>query len=57
MKRKHTFKMLTVGQKFEFTGNSFYDTCIKISARKYKSLDTGKEYEIGSVSAEVKPVK
>jgi hypothetical protein len=51
------FKELKIGQEFDFVNdslpgyNSFFDTCRKISARKYISVGTGIEYQVGSISA------
>ena len=51
------FKDLSAGQTFDFVGdrrfNSFFDPCRKLSTRKYVSLATGREYQVGSVRAEV----
>jgi len=59
-----TFKDLSVNDTFDFVApneagrfNSFYDRCIKTSARKYKSLETGIEYTVGSYQAKVYHVK
>jgi len=52
-----TFQKLSIGQTFDFISgtpyDSFHDRCVKISARKYRSLSTGIEYRIGSSGAEV----
>jgi hypothetical protein len=50
------FNQLPIGATFDFVSpngafNSFYDRCQKISPRKYKSLQTGAEYTVGSVLA------
>ena len=50
------FNQLPIGATFDFispnTGfNSFFDRCEKISQRKYKSLVSGTEYQVGSVQA------
>jgi hypothetical protein len=52
------FRELAIGQCFDFVSedrimNSFYDTCEKISQRKYRSIDTGLEYSVGSIDCEV----
>lgn len=52
------FRQLAIGQTFDFISpdnmlNSFSDNCKKISNRKYASLETGLEYQIGSVNCEV----
>lgn len=52
------FSELAIGQSFDFVNdetrfNSFFDRCIKISNRKYRSITTGIEYGIGSVKCKV----
>jgi hypothetical protein len=55
--REQTFKQVKIGQTFDFIspgfGNSFFDECVKISTRKYRSLVTNLEFRIGSLNAEV----
>jgi hypothetical protein len=51
------FRDLAVGQTFDFIedssiNNSFYDQCVKISARRYRS-HTGTVYTVGSINAKV----
>lgn len=54
-----TFKSLPIGAKFDFvdearpTLNSFYDRCVKRSARGYMSLRTGLKANVGKVTVEV----
>lgn len=51
------FKNLKIGDTFDFVDpdkigfNSFFDTCQKISTRKYKSLTTDIEHRVGSINA------
>jgi hypothetical protein len=53
------FRDLAIGDTFDFideqnpTHNSFFDTCVKTTARGYKSLSTDKQYVIGRISAKV----
>jgi hypothetical protein len=59
---KTRFKELSTGDQFDFvspdiTFNSFFDPCEKISVRKYRSLSTGQEYQVGSIAAKVYNVK
>ena len=57
------FSDLGICDTFDFIGpnrlhNSFYDRCIKISARKYRALDTFlNTMEVGNTSVEVFHVK
>jgi hypothetical protein len=60
------FRELVVGDTFDFVDTdrlrrvfttSFYDRCTKVSPRKYRSLRTYAEYEIGSLNCEVFHVK
>lgn len=53
-----TFKDITIGDTFDFVSpdalmNSFTDRVVKISARKYRRLEDGTEYRVGSTSAKV----
>lgn len=52
-----TFKELAIGQTFDFIPerryNSFFDRCERISARKYRSLETGYEYEVWGMTVRV----
>lgn len=48
------FKDLAIGDLFDFisgnyTTDSFYDDCEKISARKYISIQSRIEYTVGSI--------
>lgn len=50
------FNQLPIGATFDFISpnvgfNSFFERCEKISAKKYKSLESGQEYVVGSVLA------
>ena len=52
------FRDLTIGQSFDFISdnrslNSFYDRCIKTSARQYQSLESATVYTIGSINAAI----
>jgi hypothetical protein len=52
------FSRLPIGFVFDFVDpssfrNSFFDRCIKLSKRTYKSLDSGTVYTVGNVRAEV----
>lgn len=56
------FKELKIGQQFDCISpnvghNSFFETCEKISTRKYKSVSSGIEYQVGSINAIVYHVK
>lgn len=50
--KQYTFADLLVGDYFDFAGDprttTFWDACEKISERKYRSLETGLEYRVGS---------
>lgn len=55
-----TFKQLNIGDTFDFVApapafNSFYDTCVKIGPRKYRSLlrKEHADYSVGSVKCDV----
>ena len=57
------FKNLECGQEFDFISpnvgyNSFFHRCIKVSARKYKTVDGAAmhgfdSYRVGSINVEV----
>jgi hypothetical protein len=52
------FADVKIGQTFDFISpdrlmNSFFDECVKVSARKYRSLATGREIRVGSIRAKV----
>ncbi len=52
------FRDLQIGDTFDCVSpdrmmNSFYDRCEKISTRKYRSLVTGYDFEVGSVNVTV----
>lgn len=52
------FKELQIGQHFDFVGNgmrfnSFFDRCEKISIRKYRSLETGLVFQVGTVNVAI----
>jgi hypothetical protein len=46
------FSKVKIGWTFDFVSgkytDSFFETCKKISARKYKSLSTGLAYQVGT---------
>ena len=51
------FRDISIGTRFDWvsehlTWNSFYDKCVKISARKYRN-DAGRVFVVGSVHARV----
>ena len=53
-----TFKDLAIGQRFDFVSpdigyNSFYYRCIKISPRRYRSVETQIVYMIGTTKCVV----
>jgi hypothetical protein len=53
-----TFRELAIQQTFDFISNnrlynSFFERCEKISTRKYRSIETGQEYQVGTVKVEV----
>lgn len=52
------FKNLTIGTEFDWIdptsfSNSFFERCVKVSVRTYRSLDGGKIYVVGDVRAKV----
>ena len=53
------FKNLSIGDTFDFVDptmigyNSFFDRCVKVSARKYQSVDTKLVYQVGTVHVQV----
>ena len=57
------FKDIAIGREFDFISphaqlNSFFHRCIKVSARKYKTVDGAAmhgfdSYRVGSVNVEV----
>ncbi len=54
------FRDLAVGDVFDFDGGvypSFYDRCVKISARKYQSLERPEDFPdamtVGTINVEV----
>lgn len=59
------FEDLAIGQTFDwigdersaFTRNSYFKRCIKVSARKYESIDGKDKMTVGSVKARVFHVK
>ncbi len=61
--KKITFAQLSIGDTFDCiddahpTWNSFYDRCEKISTRKYRSVSTGVEYQVGSVNVTIHHVQ
>lgn len=53
-----TFKELRIGQTFDFVSpdrlyNLFHDRCVKISARRYRSLNSGLLFTVGTVKCRV----
>jgi len=56
------FRDLHIGDTFDFVSNnrmfnSFFDRCIKVSARKYKSIDNPRNaeftYTVGTINCSV----
>jgi hypothetical protein len=53
------FSEMKIGQEFDFVSpdpkvrNSFFDRCVKISPRKYRSLQTGLEMSVGTIRVRV----
>ena len=53
------FQDLAIGQRFDwisdersaFTYNSYFKRCVKVSARKYESIDGKDKLTVGSVKA------
>jgi hypothetical protein len=50
------FRDLQICQSFDFISgdrDSFFDTCIRISARKYVSINTGLTHKVGTINCAV----
>ena len=50
------FRDLPIGATFDFVGpstNTFFDRCVKISARRYKSTRTLTVFQVGTVLCNV----
>jgi len=56
---EYRFRDLNIGDTFDFINDSqpytttFYTRCMKLTPRKYASLDMSNEYRVGSVYATV----
>lgn len=58
MTRQIHFQDLANGDTFDFVSpnlslNSFSERCVKLSARRYRSLETGLVHRVGSINANV----
>jgi hypothetical protein len=50
------FRDLQICQSFDFISgknDSFFDTCIRISTRKYVSIQTGLTHKVGTINCTV----